>query len=217
MPTAPVPKIIPTIHIVDDDASYRTAVERLLKAAGYSVRTYASGAEFLECTVWAYPGCILLDMNMPDLTGLDVQSALARRGDNLPIIFISGDATIPSTVQALKSGAVDFLTKPIQKDVLLSTIALVLARDAEARRECERLRKTVLSFQNLTSRQQAVFQGVIAGKLNKQIAADLGITERTIKAHRSEVMKKMQVDSVAGLVHLAIQLQGSSGPESNLP
>ena len=215
MPTTTGPRIIPTIHIVDDDASYRTAMERLLKAAGYSVRTYASGAEFLDSPVWDYPGCILLDMSMPNLTGLDVQSALPRRGENLPIIFISGDATIPSTVQALKSGALDFLTKPIQKDVLLSTIASVLARDAEARRQCERLRRTVLSFENLTSRQQAVFQGVIAGKLNKQIAAELGITERTIKAHRSEVMKKMQVDSVAGLVHLAIQLQGQSTPGSN--
>jgi|SRR5688572_17063699 len=212
MPTTACERITPIIHVIDDDESFRTAIERLLRAVGYTVRSYSSGGEFLGSPGAVGPGCVLVDMLMPDHSGLDIQQMLTQRGEGLPIIFISGHATVPATVRAMQSGAVDFLTKPIQKEGLLRTISLALVRDAEARAIQENVSKTRLFYQTLTTRQRSVFQGVVMGKLNKQMAAELGVAERTIKAHRAQVMKKMHVDSIAGLVHLALHLQDGSAP-----
>ena len=202
--------VIPTVHIVDDDASFRTAITRLLKAVGYIVRAYSSGAEFVQSSVGGGPGCVLLDMFMPDGTGLEVQRTLAHRTDRLPLIFVSGQAAIPDSVRAMQAGAVDFLTKPINKEALFGAIGLAVASYHETRSLREKDHDTERCYKTLTPRQREVFQGVVAGKLNKQISADLGIAERTIKAHRAEVMKKMAVNSVADLVRLAICLQNSS-------
>jgi FixJ family two-component response regulator len=210
MPASAQTRIIFTVHIVDDDASFRTAIERLVRATGYAVRTYSSAIELLNSPLVNGPGCILLDMYMPGLSGLEVQQALVTKGEGLPIIFISAHGDIPATVRAMKAGALDFLTKPVSKEALLRTIALALARDTETRSLREKSHETELFYQTLTPRQRTVFEGVVTGKLNKQMAAELGVAERTIKAHRAQVMKKMRVDSVAGLVHLALQLQDQS-------
>jgi FixJ family two-component response regulator len=205
--------VTPTVHVIDDDDSFRTAMVRLLKVAGYAVRTYSSGTEFLRAHVPAEPGCILLDLFMPDETGLDVQALLAKRNDNLPLIFISGQGSIPDTVRAMQAGAVDFLTKPFKKEMLLKSIATAIANDQQARSLRDKLHDTEVRYRSLSPRQRSVFQGVVTGKLNKQMAADLGVAERTIKAHRAEVMKKMRADSVAQLVHISLQL----GAESKRP
>jgi FixJ family two-component response regulator len=215
MPASAQTRIIFTVHIVDDDASFRTATERLLRATGYAVRTYSSAIEFLNSPLVNGPGCILLDMYMPGLSGLEVQQALATKSEGLPIIFISAHGDIPATVRAMQAGALDFLTKPVSKEALLRTIALALARDTETRSLREKSHETKLFYQTLTPRQRTVFEGVVTGKLNKQMAAELGVAERTIKAHRAQVMKKMRVDSVAGLVHLALQLQERSARAAN--
>jgi len=198
--------IIPTVHIVDDDASFRTGIGRLLKAAGYAVRTYSSGTEFMRLQEATGPGCVLLDMFMPDGTGLDVQRTLTTRTHRLPIIFVTGQGTIPDTVCAMQAGAVDFLTKPVEKAALLQAVALALANDQEARSRLETVHDTEARYGTLSPRQRAVFRGVVEGKLNKQIAAELDIAERTIKAHRAEVMRKMRATSVAELVHYSLHL-----------
>jgi FixJ family two-component response regulator len=179
---------------------------RLLKVAGYAVRTYSSGTEFLRAHVHAGPGCILLDLFMPDECGLNVQALLVKRNDNLPLIFISGQGSIPDTVRAMQAGAVDFLTKPVKKEMLLKSIATAIANDQQARSLRDKRHDTEVRYRSLSPRQRSVFEGVVTGKLNKQMAADLGVAERTIKAHRAEVMKKMRADSVAQLVHISLQL-----------
>ena len=212
MPTTGCSIVTPTIYVVDDDDSFRIGIGRVLKLAGYAVRTYPSGAAFMQSDPGSGPGCVLMDLFMPDATGLEIQAMLAARRDWLPVIFMSGQGTIPDSVRALQAGAVDFLTKPIKKETLLGAINLAIARYHEARSFRDKLRETQLCYKNLTPRQRAVFEGVVLGKLNKQIAADLGVAERTIKAHRAEVMKKMRVDSVAALVRLAVYLQQQQAP-----
>ena len=213
-------KISGTIYLVDDDDSFRTAVERLLRATGYRVRTYSSGAEFAR----AYPSsartgvaCVLLDLHMPGPSGLDLQEELARTRELLPTVFISGHGDIPASVRAMKTGAVDFLTKPIAKVTLLRAIANALALDAEGQAQREGMQQKRLLFDSLTPQERSVFDGVVSGKLNKQIAADLGAAERTIKVYRRQVMKKMKADSVAGLVRLALELQAGTdrGPATD--
>ena len=215
MALAATTTVIPTVHVVDDDPSFRTAVARLLKAAGYDVRTYSCGTEFVHSQVTDGPGCVLLDMFMPDGTGLEVQASLRQELRSLPLIFVSGQGTIPDSVSAMQAGAVDFLTKPVQKQALLGAVAAAIASDHNARFFRDEMHKAELCYQSLTSRQRIVFEGIVMGKLNKQLAADLGIAERTIKAHRAEVMKKMQVDSVAGLVRLAVRLHSRPAPSSH--
>jgi len=189
----------PIIHLVDDDESLRTAVTRLLRAAGFEVRSYPSAGEFILARPANTPGCLVLDVNMPGPSGLDLQKALRKQGDALPIVFLTGHGNIPMSVDAMKAGAVDFLTKPVQRAPLLEAIKSALVRDVENRACRARL-------DALTPRERAVATGVVAGKLNKQIAAELGISERTVKAHRANAMEKMQVTSVAGLVRLAAEL-----------
>jgi FixJ family two-component response regulator len=202
----------PIVHVVDDDDSLRTAVLRLLRAAGFQVRGHASAGEFLLAQPGNGPGCVVLDVHMPGPSGLDLQTAFEERDDALPIVFLTGYGDIPMSVRAMKAGAVDFLTKPVQREALLNAVRNALARDAENRNARDGLGLLRSRFETLTAREQAVFTSVVAGKLNKQIAAELGISERTVKAHRAQVMAKMQVTSLAKLVHVAEKLHGIGSP-----
>ena len=196
----------PLIHVVDDDESLRTALLRLLDIAGFEARGYASAGEFLLHPPPDRPSCLLLDVRMPGPSGLDLQGALEENGVALPIVFLTGHADVPSTVQAMKAGAVDFLEKPIQRDALLAALARALARDAGQRAagaEASRLRAL---FATLSEREREVFDRIVAGKLNKQIADELGSSERTIKTQRAHLMIKLGVDSAAELGALAEKL-----------
>jgi FixJ family two-component response regulator len=195
-----------TIHVVDDDRAFRTAIGRLLTAAGYESRLYGSATEYLAADDSGSPACVILDLRMPGVGGLDLQHALAQRARGHPIIFLSGHGDIPSTVRAMQDGAMDFLTKPVPTPTLLDAIRRALARDLELRREGERLAEIRARFESLTPRERQVMAGVVAGRLNKQICWSLHAAERTIKTHRSRVIAKMKVRSVAELVRLAAQL-----------
>lgn len=196
-----------TVYVVDDDASFRTAMTRLLRAGGYAVQTFKSAAEFLEQLLPRdLPGCVLADLRMPGQSGLDLQALLAKADNPIPVIFLTGHGDIPTTVRAMQHGAVDFLTKPVKKQNLFGALQRALARAAEVREERERIAKLRARFDVLTPREREVLAHVISGKLNKQIAADLGTGERTIKAHRASIMDKLQVQSVAELVRLAQEL-----------
>src|SRR5437762_223901 len=203
----------PTVFIVDDEAPVRKALSRLLRAAGFVVAAFASPGEFLAQHDLHKPGCLVLDLMMPGINGMELQRALARKGSVLPIIFLTGHGDIPKSVQAMKSGALDFLTKPVNDENLLASIRAAIKRDSVARREQAELRDIRARLATLTPREREVLDHVVTGTLNKQIAADLGITERTIKAHRARVMAKMKVDSVARLVCLA-QRCGVTGTSS---
>src|SRR6266550_6169981 len=182
----------PIVHVVDDDDSLRKAVTRLLRAAGYDVRAYASAGEFvLANRENNRRGCVLLDVRMPGPSGLDLQEALAREDEPLPVIFLTAYGDVPTSVHAMKVGAVDFLTKPVKRDVLLSAVRMALARDARLHTSHEQVRDLRVRFAKLTPREREVFELVVAGRLNKQIAAELGISERTVKVHRAQVMTKM--------------------------
>jgi RNA polymerase sigma factor (sigma-70 family) len=197
----------PIVHVVDDDEPLRTAVTRLLRATGYEVRSYPSAGEFLLARPANVPGCVILDVNMPGPSGLDLQDAFGRLNDSLPIIFLTGHGDIPMSVRAIKAGAVDFLTKPVERQVLLNAVRDALARDEEGRKARDRDGSLRACFATLTPRERAVFTQVAAGKANKQIATDLGTSERTVKAHRARVMEKLQVTSLAELVRVADRLQ----------
>ena len=203
----------PVVHVVDDDDSLRTAVMRLLRAAGYEVRGYPSAGEFMLARPGTMPGCVLLDVRMPGSSGLDLQVAFGEEDVGLPIIFLTGHGDIAMSVRAMKAGAVDFLTKPVKRETLLNAVQTALARDAENRSARERAGVLRSHYETLTPRECAVFNLVVAGKLNKQIATELGTSERTVKSHRAQVMEKMHVDSLAELVHVAEHLQ-ADGPRS---
>jgi FixJ family two-component response regulator len=194
------------VHIVDDDESFRAALMRLLHAAGHEVRGYASAGDFLIARPVAAPGCILLDVDMPGPSGLELQAALADHGIDFPIIFLTGHGDVPMSVRAMKAGAVDFLTKPVEREPLLRAVREALRRDAAAREEAARRRALQALHDSLTPREREVFAGVVAGKLNKQIAAEIGAAERTVKAHRAQVLAKMHAGSVADLVRAATEL-----------
>ena len=196
----------PVIYIVDDDPSMRKFLRRLVSLSGLQSETFTSAEEFLHSVHPDTPGCLLLDVMMPGLSGLDLQRELSRAGLHMPIIFITGHGDIPMSVQAMKAGAVSFLTKPLQNQELLDAIqeAANLARAARNRRqELSSLRQ---HYELLTPRERQVFALVTTGGLNRQIAEELGISERTVKAHRKQVVKKMAVHSVAELVRIAEQL-----------
>ena len=205
----------PVIHIVDDDEPFRVAISRLLRAAGFEVRGYANVGDFLLADTAQAPGCIVLDLRMPGPSGLDLQRALAARRDGLPIIFLTGYGDIPTTVRAIKAGAVDFLTKPVKREQLLEAIQKALAQQAQVQVVQGQLRQWRECYERLTARELEVFERVVAGKMNKEIASELGTAERTIKAHRAQVMEKMQANSVAELVHMADQLVEDSRAVTN--
>lgn len=188
------------VHIVDDDTSMRAALTRLLTHAGYLVRGYASAGEFLVAEPESLPGCLVLDLELPGPGGLELQHALHRQGNPLPVVFISAHRDIPSTVQAIKAGARDFLLKPIDAQALLAAIesALALAAAQPCREVAAESHPAAL-----TQREQAVLRGVVAGRLNKQIAAELALSERTIKTCRADLMRKLNAHSLAELVRLA--------------
>jgi FixJ family two-component response regulator len=194
------------VHVVDDDAPMRTGLCRLLEAAGYEARAYASAGDFLVADPGDGIGCVLLDVRMPGPSGLDLQQALARRHEPLPVVFLTGHGDIPTTVRALKAGASDFLTKPVKRETLLAAVESALAQDAARRMERDELRVLRARYETLTPREREVLAQVVAGKLNKQIAGDIGAAERTVKAHRAQVMEKMQVGSLAELVRVASRL-----------
>jgi len=196
-----------TIHIVDDDASLRTALERRLKKAGYEVATYPSAQQLLDRLPDDNgPGCILLDVRMPGLSGPELQTRLAELGSTLPIIFLSGFADVRTTVKTIKAGAEDFLTKPVTSEQILSAIERAMAHHESLRVTRHRLNALRTLLESLTPREHQVFDLVVQGKINKQIAQRLGTTERTIKAHRYKVMEKMGVQSLAELVSIAARL-----------
>ena len=189
------------VHVVDDDASFRTAIERRLKLAGYEVETYSSAQQLLDrLPDVEKPGCILLDVQMPGLSGLELQSRLIELGSILPIIFVTGYADTPTTVRAIKAGAEDFLTKPASSEQLIDAIERAMARYESARSQRSELDSFRGLVTTLTPRERQVFDLIVRGKINKQIADELGTTERTVKAHRHQVMEKMQVHSLAELV-----------------
>jgi FixJ family two-component response regulator len=191
---------VPTVFVVDDDASVRGAVARLLHSAGYQTETFASAEGFLAQSRFDAPGCILLDVRMPGLNGLELQQALAAADRQLPIVFITGHGDVPMSVRAMKAGAEDFLPKPFDDEELLNAVAQALnksQREQNERTEVAEIRKRLSS---LTPREREVLCHVVAGQLNKQIAADLSIAEKTIKVHRARVMEKMGASSLAGLV-----------------
>ena len=189
------------VHIIDDDASFRTAIERRLKHAGYEVATYASAQHLLEqLPSENVPSCILLDVQIPGLDGPALQSRLSELGSTLPIIFLTGHPDIPTTVRTIKAGADDFLTKPVSSDELLRAIERAIARHEARRGLKSRLDMVRARVSALTPREREVFELVIRGDTNKQVARALGCTERTIKAHRQRVMEKMQVQTLAELV-----------------
>ena len=192
------------VHIVDDDASFRTAMERRLKHAGYEVATYASALHLLvNLPTESIPSCILLDVRIPGLDGPALQKRLAELGSTLPIIFLTGYLDIPVTVQAIKAGAADFLTKPVSSDDLLRAIEVAIAHHEVTRALKSKLDMVRAHVAALTPRERQVFDLVIRGNTNKQVARALGCTERTIKAHRHRVMEKMQVRTLPELVSLA--------------
>jgi len=204
------------VFVVDDDASVRRSTERLVRALGFGIQTFASAREFLDSARLERPGCLVLDIQMPGLSGLELQRELAQRGVELPIIFLTGHGDIPTTVRAMKGGAVEFLTKPIKSRDLLAAIRGAIERGRErhrARREVEVLRGR---YERLTPREREVLPFVVAGRLNKQIAGELATSERTVKFHRAHIMEKMQAESLAELVRMVERLgigpQGRSGP-----
>jgi FixJ family two-component response regulator len=194
------------IHVVDDDTSFRTAIGRLLRLSGYDSALYESADLLLKALPCGDPGCILLDVRMPDLSGPELQARLVELGNALPIIFLTGHGDIPTSVRAIKTGAEDFLTKPVSKQTLLETIERALVRDADGHRRRERLSALRTLVASFTPREREVFFLVVRGKLNKQIAFELGAAERTIKAHRCSIMRKLQVRSLAEAVSIAERL-----------
>ena len=195
--------VTPTVFIVDDDPAVLKSLSRLLRAARLAVVTFPSPRDFLARHDSSLPGCLVLDVAMPGLNGFELQQALIASGHELPIIFLTGHGDIPMSVQAMKRGAVDFLTKPVNDDDLLKAINLALDQDRLQRHMRAEIASIRQRLASLTPREREVLEHVIAGQLNKQTAADLGTAEKTIKVHRARVMEKMKVQSVAELVHLA--------------
>ena len=195
----------PVVCVVDDDASFRQAVARLVRSAGMNAIAYGSAQEYLSSFDANRAGCLVLDLSMPDQSGLQLQNTLADGIGAPPIIFVTGQGDIPASVQAMRRGAVEFLTKPVDEVVLLESIRSAIAKDEIDRSAMAELAAVRRSLATLTARESEVLRHVISGKLNKQIAGDLGTVEKTIKVHRSRLMAKLQVRSVAALVRLAEQ------------
>jgi FixJ family two-component response regulator len=202
------------IAIVDDDASVQRGLQRLIRSAGWKVETFASAQEFLARSRTELPNCVLLDLQLPGLSGLDLQKRMAEVGLEIPIVFLTGHGNIPVSVQAMKAGAVQFLTKPVDEQELLQAIEEAVERDRRTRQQQVEMSELRDRYESLTGREQEVMQQVISGMLNKQIAADLKITEDTVKFHRGNIMRKMSADSLADLVRMAKDLAIPSDKKS---
>ena len=194
------------VYVVDDDPSVRKALERLLRSADYDAKTFASAPEFLDFTCPDTPGCLILDIKMPRLSGLELQDRLSEKGISLPIIFITGHGTVPASVRAFKAGAMDFLQKPFKERELLDAVSRAIEKHRRLRREQKEIKALHARLETLTPREREVFSLVASGLLNKQVAFELGITEKTIKVHRARVMQKMGARSLADLVRFAQKL-----------
>jgi FixJ family two-component response regulator len=199
----------PIVFVVDDDASVREAVKRLISTVGLRVDTFGSTREFLDGKRPDSPACLVLDVRLPDASGLELQHALAEAGIQIPIIFITGHADVPMTVRAMKAGAVEFLTKPFRGQELLDAIQVAIARDRVARNEQGQIQELRSRYETLTAREKEVLALVVSGLLNKQVGAELGASELTVKTHRGRVMQKMQAESLADLVRMYERLKPS--------
>jgi FixJ family two-component response regulator len=196
----------PIVFVVDDDISVRESLELLIEFAGWQPETFASAAEFLARPRTATPNCLVLDVSLPDLNGLELQKLLVSERSDLPIIFITGHGDVPMTVQAMKAGAAEFLTKPFDDEVLLTAIRHAIKHSAAVLDDQAEISALRNSYESLTPREQEVLRLVVAGMLNKQIGLKLGISEITVKAHRGKMMQKMKADSLADLVKTAVRL-----------
>jgi FixJ family two-component response regulator len=207
----------PVVHIIDDDASFLDAVSRLLRASGFLVKAFSSASEFLEQHDNDVAGCVVTDLQMPGLNGLDLQSALLRSGNPLPVLFLTGHGEIAATVSAMRAGAEDFLEKRAPKDLLLEAVRRALARDVRERDARIRQRELRARFAALSERELEVLGHVVQGRLNKQIASDLGIHERTVKLHRTSITTKLGVPSVAALTRLTGEADIFTSPTPTFP
>jgi FixJ family two-component response regulator len=202
----PISTAVPSVFIVDDDVSVRESLELLVRNENWKPETFASAQEFLNHPMAPVPSCLVLDLSLPGLNGLELQKELAAQHINMPIIFITGYGDVPKSVQAMKAGALEFLTKPLDNDALIGAIRNALERSRLALAQEAELQELRARYASLTSREQQVMALVVSGLLNKQVGGELGISEITVKAHRGQVMQKMKADSLATLVKLAAKL-----------
>ena len=209
-----IPHFPPIVFVVDDDPSVRDSLESLIRFEGWQAETFASAEEFLARPRPSVPNCLILDVCLRGLNGLELQKRVTAERRDVPIIFITGHGNLPMTVQGMKAGAVEFFTKPLESDLLLRAIRESLERSRVALGREMEMRKLQSCFASLTNREQQVMELVVSGLLNKQVGAELGISEITVKAHRGQVMQKMKADSFAGLVRLAAKLGFPRAPAS---
>jgi FixJ family two-component response regulator len=202
------------VFVVDDDISVRESLELLILSAGWQPETFASAQEFLGRPRALVPSCLVLDVSLPGLNGLELQERVAGERSDMPIIFITGHRDVPMTVQAMKAGAVEFLTKPFREDALLNAIRLALKRSESVLMRESELRTLREAYASLTPREREVMRLVVSGLLNKQVGGELGISEITVKAHRGSLMRKMKADSLPDLVHMAARLGLTSAPRT---
>jgi len=195
--------VVPTVFVVDDDTSVRTALKRLIQSVGFQVETFDSAQAFLEHGSHDGPACLILDVRMPGMSGIELQQKLTRVGLGMPIVFITGHGNIPMSVKAMKAGAVDFIEKPFEDQKLIDAINLAIKKNKKFRTEQAEIKDLQRRVDSLTPREQEVFILVVSGMLNKQIAFDLGMSEKTVKVHRARVMDKMKAKSLADLVRMA--------------